>query len=132
MGSNKPEQKHKSPQIAANRPQGMRRCGACKFREITAAPSSACVLAFSRTSMGGKDGILQHMAALAASKQVPGASSYCTRCRAFSWLCSEDSDLDQAALHFWHRWRDGERVASAMARCAKLLTTKGRKQASRG
>lgn len=103
----------------------MRKCGACQHRGAPSAPpSAACVVAYARTSMDGDAGILQHIAGLAASKTVPRASAYCKACRANTWLCQESSELDAAALDFWHQWQSGKRIGRSIAVMQKLLAKK--------
>jgi hypothetical protein len=71
--------------------------------------------------MGGPEGILAHIAALAASKTVPSASSYCKVCRACTWLGIKDVELSTAALDFWHQWKTTESMTHSMQVMKSLL-----------
>ena len=105
----------------------MRKCGRCFFgaeshaASAAAAPSAACVLVFSSTSMHGDGGVLGCIDELAASEIVPRASTYCKSCRRKTWLCEDSSDLSAAALDFWHQWRTGKRIALSLERMRKKL-----------
>ena len=103
----------------------MRKCGVCVHRDSQKhALSAACVVAFSRRNMEGPHGVLAHMAAIAATKAMPRASSYCMTCRACTWLCDEKKELSAAAVDFWHEWRTNERMSQSMAAMTHMLRTK--------
>lgn len=105
----------------------MRKCGRCTFGgKAHGAPSAACVLVFSSTSMHGDGGVLGRIDELAASEMVPRASTYCKSCRRQTWLCEDSADLGAAAIDFWHQWHAGKRIARSMARMRqKLLRVRG-------
>jgi len=114
-------------QTKAN-PVHMRKCGVCVHRSSRKdTPSAACVVAFSRKNIDGADGVLAHIAALAATKAMPRASSYCMACRECTWLCDENKELSAAAVDFWHEWRTNERMSQSMAAMTHLLRTKKRR-----
>jgi Fe-S-cluster-containing dehydrogenase component len=107
-------------------PAPVRKCGVCAHRNsrVSDAPSAACVVAFARKNMDGADGVLAHIVALAATKVMPRASSYCMTCRACTWLCDENKELCAAAVDFWHEWRANERMSQSMAAMTHLLRAK--------
>jgi len=101
----------------------MRQCGTCVLRRAPAgaasvAPSAACVVLFSSTTMHGDGGILSRVDELAASELLPGASTYCKACRKRTWLSDDAAavDINASVLYFWHQWRANKRIASSMER----------------
>ncbi len=113
----------------------MRKCGTCVLRitpagaasAASAAPSVACVVAFSSTTMHCDGGILSRVDELAASELLPGDSSYCKACCKRTWLSDEAAaaDPNDAVLYFWHQWRANKRIASSMERMRVRLARKG-------
>ena len=95
---------------------GMRKCAVCVHgtKLPRAAPSAACVLAFSRSRMEGPGGVLEHIASMTAEEAVPMASAYCKACRRTTWLCTEGLDLSAAAVDFWQQWHASDQIRRAL------------------
>jgi hypothetical protein len=108
----------------------LRKCAVCVHgtnhgtKLTRAAPSAACVLAFSRSRMEGPDGVLELIEGMTGGEAVPMASAYCKACRRTTWLCSADLDLSAAAVDFWQRWHASGNIKRALAIIRKHCSQK--------
>jgi hypothetical protein len=98
----------------------MRVCAVCHFGFTggcvdAGPPAAALVLAFSKTHVHGKDGILAQIACMSATKHMPMASAYCSVCRTCTWLCRDDAHINEACLEFMHIWRSTEQITASLA-----------------
>jgi UTP:GlnB (protein PII) uridylyltransferase len=95
----------------------MRVCAVCKHAgTVDVGPAAAAlVLAFSSTLLHGKNGILEQIASMSATKHMPMASAYCSVCRTCTWLCRDDADINEACVEFMHIWHSTKQMQASLA-----------------